>query len=72
MDGMSQLHSTGRFHAVNSDMPEISTHSAGLVEPTFLGVDYVCTELPSHVAPARTREQQALVDQAYEGWERDV
>jgi hypothetical protein len=54
------------------DLPAICMHSNGLAEPTFLGADYVCTELPTHVTPARTKEQQALLDEAYEGWEQDV
>lgn len=41
-------------------------------EPTFLGEDYVCTELPTHITRARTKEQQAFVDQAYEGWANEV
>lgn len=46
--------------------------TAGIDEPTFLEEDYVCTELPTHITPARTKEQQALIDQAYEGWDKDV
>lgn len=41
-------------------------------EPTFLGEEYVCTELPTHITRARTKEQQALIDQAYEGWAKEV
>jgi hypothetical protein len=72
MGSMSQPHSLDRAHTASSDMPANSTHSVGLMEPTFLGLDYVCTQLPTHVTPARTKEQQALLDQAYDGWERGV
>mgnify|MGYP003578030817 CR=1 FL=1 len=41
-------------------------------EPAFLGEDYVCTELPTHITLPRTKEQQEMVDQAYEGWESDM
>lgn len=40
--------------------------------PTFLGSDYVCTELPTHITLARTKQQQAIIDQAYEGWTKEV
>lgn len=44
----------------------------GVTEPTFLDESYVCTELPTHITLARTKEQQALIDQAYEGWAKEL
>lgn len=50
----------------------VYTQPNAVEEPTFLGANYVCTELPTHITCARTKEEQALVDQAYEGWSKEV
>lgn len=54
------------------DQPAGYTQPSGVEAPTFLGADYVCTDLPTHITRARSKEQQVLLDQAYEGWEKDV
>jgi hypothetical protein len=54
------------------DLPSVYTQPNTTTEPAFLGEDYVCTELPTHIYVARTKEQQALLDLAYEGWTKDV
>lgn len=72
MGCMSQPNSLDDPASDPKDRPAIYTEATGVTEPTFLGSDYVCTELPTHITHARTKEQQALVDQAYEGWEKDV
>lgn len=61
-----------RPSSADVDQPVMYTQSKVAEEPTFLGEEYVCTELPTHITPARTKEQQALIDEAYEGWAKDV
>ena len=71
---MSQTNSPDRGASAASainDLPAMCAQSNGVTEPTFLGPDYVCTELPTHITRARTKEQQALVNQANEEWEQD-
>jgi hypothetical protein len=70
---MSQSDRPDQKRAGSADVdPAVHTEPNGVEEPTFLGADYVCTEVPTHITQARTKEQQASVDQAYEGWRRDA
>lgn len=71
MGCMSQPSSRGRASSAATDLPVIHTRPNGITEPTFLGEDYVCTDLPTQITRARSKEQQPLLDQAYEGWEED-
>lgn len=50
-----------------ADLLAVCTRPDGVPEPMLLDESYVCTELPTHITLARTKEQQALIDQAYEG-----
>ncbi|MHB1122571.1 MAG: hypothetical protein ACYC0T_07585 [Ramlibacter sp.] len=50
-----------------ADLLAVYTRTNGVTAPMFLDESYVCTELPTHITLARTIEQQALIDQAYEG-----
>jgi hypothetical protein len=50
----------------------ISAQNNDVTEPTFLGEDCVCTQLPTYITLALSKEQQGSVQQAYEGWEADV
>lgn len=63
---------TKNARSAGVDLPGVYTQPYTGTEPTFLGEDYVCTELPTHITRARTKEQQALVDQAYEGWPQEM
>jgi hypothetical protein len=72
MGCMSQPNSPDDASSASMDQPAIDTQSDCATDPTFLGKDYVCTELPTHITRARTKEQQALIDQAYEGWTREA
>jgi hypothetical protein len=72
MGCMRQPNSPDRASSATTDLPAIDRQPNGATEPTFLGEDYVCTELPTHITRARTKEQQALIDQAYEGWTTDA
>lgn len=58
--------------ALAADLEPLRVALANAEVPCFLGVDYVCTELPTHITGTRSREQQDLVDQAYEGWVKDA
>lgn len=71
MGDMNKPSSDGSDSATRN-LSAIRTQSYSDTEPTFLGADYVCTELPTHITRARTKEQQALVERAYEGWSNGV
>lgn len=65
---MSQPSSPDLPAGAAEDLP--CTQADGV--PTFLGADYVATELPTYITRARTKEAQALLDRAYEECKRDV
>ncbi|WP_427913909.1 hypothetical protein ACPWT1_02830 [Ramlibacter sp. MMS24-I3-19] len=69
---MSEPNSPDHPGYAGMDFPTISTESKDADGPIVLGSDYVCIELPTHITRARTRQQQAMIDQAYEGWTAEM
>lgn len=66
---MSQSNFPDRSKSAVTDIPPIGRQSNGAAEPTFLGKEYVCTELPTYITHTRTREAQTMFDMAYQGWD---
>lgn len=53
---MSQLNAPYRLGDTIKELPAICTQSNGVTKPAFLGEDYVCTDLPTHITLVNMRE----------------